>query len=72
MLTRIVRHNLQQTAALAVQGANSLLDLSTSEGDPSDAIPMEGEALGEQPTSIGSTAMVTAAAAALALMKLRN
>uniref|UniRef100_A0A7S2GKI6 Secreted protein n=1 Tax=Haptolina brevifila TaxID=156173 RepID=A0A7S2GKI6_9EUKA len=70
VLTNIVRHQIQQTAMRSAQCASNLLDLSMSDSD----VPMEAEPLLEVPEGegVGSTAMVGAAAAALALMNLRH
>lgn len=73
ILAQIVRHQLAASANLVAQGANSLLDLSASDDGVPGMVPMEDEQGGVGgESSVGSTAMVTAAAAALALMRLRN
>jgi hypothetical protein len=69
----MVRMQLAASANLVAQGANALVDLSASDDGIPGMVPMEDESSGMgESQSIGSTAMVTAAAAALALMKLRN
>ena len=62
---------IQQTAAAAAQGAHSLLELAVNDGEGGavDVAPMDMEM---EDGSIGSTAMIGAAAAAMALMNLRG
>ena len=74
ILAQIVRHQLAASANLVAQGASSLLDLSANEDGVPGMVPMDEEqgGVGGESSAIGSTAMVTAAAAALALMRLRN
>ena len=74
ILTQIVRQQLAASANLVAQGANALVDLSASDDGVPGLVPMEEEpsGMGGESQSVGSTAMVTAAAAALALMRLRN
>ena len=64
VLTHVMRQTIQQTAQAAADGASSLLELAQ------DDDVMMGEA--EQDPSMGSTAMVGAAAAALALLNMRR
>ena len=73
ILAQMVRQQLAASANLVAQGANALVDLSASDDGIPGMVPVEDESSGMgESQSIGSTAMVTAAAAALALMKLRN
>ena len=57
---------LQLSAAQAAEGANSLLDLSVDDDGVMGVLPMNAE-----DAPIGTTAMVGAAAAAVALLNLR-
>jgi len=60
VLAQMMRQSLEQTAAQAAEGADSLLGLSTSD----DVEMSDG--------SVGNTVMVGAAAAALALLNMRR
>ena len=69
VLAQTVRHQITQTALQSVNAAQSMLDLSTSIGD--DDENMVPNMLPESEDT-GTTAMVGAAAAALALMNMRR
>jgi hypothetical protein len=73
VLAQTMRQQAMQTAALTVQAASSLVDLSMSEADDgllADA--MDVDAAMEPEATVGAAAMVGAAAAALALTRLRR
>ena len=70
MLTNILRNQIVQTAKAAVVGAGALVDLSMSGDD--DITMFDDTEYPPAEAGVGSTAMVGAAAAALALLNLQQ
>mmetsp|Transcript_13346 Transcript_13346/g.34224 ORF Transcript_13346/g.34224 Transcript_13346/m.34224 type:complete len:173 (+) Transcript_13346:2-520(+) len=77
VLATMMKEQLQASALRYVQGANDLMDMAMSDDGMSDTASMLSDSIDEaalppQEESIGATAMVGAAAAAMALMQLRG
>ena len=69
VLAHQVRHQITMTALQSVNAAQSMLDLSTGDDEENLAMGMLAES---EDSTTGTTAMVGAAAAALALINMRR
>ena len=79
VLATMMRQELERNAMAYVQGAGHLIDFSMSDDDNSDSSSMADSVMTDSISlpplteqSIGATAMVGAAAAAVTLLKLRG